>query len=98
LIAMRTTEQNRLGSAPRLLQADSPAPIAGLHARRAAFDDDLDTTLRASAVWRARGVATDGPRHGPGLGPPPRARPPGVRPAEPPAAGDPGGGGALEWR
>jgi transposase len=52
LLAMRTAEHHRLGSAPRRLQADIEAPITGLDARLAALDDDLDTTLRASPVWR----------------------------------------------
>jgi transposase len=54
LIAMRTAEYNRLGNAPRRLQADIEAHITWLDARRAALDDDLDTTLRASPVWRAQ--------------------------------------------
>jgi transposase len=54
LIAMRTAEQNRLGSAPRRLQVDSQAHITWLNERLAALDDDLDTTLRASPVWRER--------------------------------------------
>jgi transposase len=54
LVARRTTEQHRLGSAPRRLQADIPAPITWLNARLAALDDDLDTTLHASPGWRER--------------------------------------------
>jgi transposase len=54
LIAMRTTEQNRLASAPRRLQTDIQAHITWFDTRLAALDDDLDTTLRASPVWRAR--------------------------------------------
>jgi len=52
LIAMRTAEHNRLGSASRRLQADIQAHITWLNERLAALDDDLDTTLRASPVWR----------------------------------------------
>jgi transposase len=52
LIAMRTAEDNHLGSAPRRLQADLEAHITGLDTRLEALDDDLDTTLRASPVWR----------------------------------------------
>jgi transposase len=54
LVAMRTAEQHRLGSAPRRLQADIQAHLTWLTARLAALDDDLDTTLRASPVWRER--------------------------------------------
>ena len=50
LVGMRTTEQNRLGSAPRRLQADIQAHITWLNERLAALDDDLDTTLRTSPV------------------------------------------------
>jgi transposase len=66
LIAMRTTEQNRLGSAPRRLQADIQAHITWLNARLAALDDDLDTTLRASPVWCEREELL---RSVPGIGP-----------------------------
>lgn len=66
LIAMRTTEQNRLGSAPRRLQADIQAHITWLNERLAALDDDLDTTLRASPVWREREELL---RSVPGIGP-----------------------------
>jgi transposase len=54
LIAMRTAEQNRLsGAAPRL-RADIQAHITWLNERLATLDDDVDTTLRASPVWRER--------------------------------------------
>jgi transposase len=66
LIAMRTTEQNRLGSAPRRLQADIQAHITWLNERLAALDDDLDTTLHASPVWREREELL---RSVPGIGP-----------------------------
>jgi transposase len=66
LVAMRTTEQNRLGSAPRRLQADIQAHIAWLNERLAALDDDLGTTLRASPVWRER---EEWLRSVPGMGP-----------------------------
>jgi transposase len=52
LVGMRTAEQNRLGSAPRRLQADIQVHITWRNERLAALDDDLDTTLRASPVWR----------------------------------------------
>jgi transposase len=66
LVAMRTAEQNRLGSAPARLQADIQAHITWLNARLAALDDDLDTTWRASPVWRAREARL---RSVPGIGP-----------------------------
>jgi transposase len=54
LVARRTAEQNRLGRAPPRLQPAMQAQITGLNTRLAALDDDLDTTLRASPVWRER--------------------------------------------
>jgi transposase len=66
LIAMRTTEQNRLENASRRLRADIEAHIAWLNQRVAALDDDLDTTLRANPVWRERETLY---RSVPGIGP-----------------------------
>jgi transposase len=66
LVAMRTAEINRLGSAPPRVQVDLQAHIAWLDQRLAALDDDLDTTLRASPVWRAREPLY---RSVPGIGP-----------------------------
>jgi transposase len=66
VVAMRTAEQNRLGSAPARLQADIQAPLTWLNTRLAALDDDLDTTLRASPVWREREALL---RSVPGIGP-----------------------------
>src|SRR2546430_4537955 len=66
LVAMRTAEQNRLGNAPPRLQTDIQAHISWLNTRLAALDDDLDTTLRASPVWRERGELLP---HFPGLRP-----------------------------
>jgi transposase len=66
LMAMRTAEQNRLENAPRRLRAAIEAHIAWLNQRVAALDDDLDTTLRASPVWRERETLY---RSVPGLGP-----------------------------
>jgi transposase len=52
LIGMRTAEQNRLaGTSGRLIQ-DIEAHIAWLNARIATLDDDLETMLRASPLWR----------------------------------------------
>jgi transposase len=66
LVAMRTAEQNRLGNAPPRLQMDIQAHITGLNTRLAALDDDLDTTLRTSPVWREREELL---RSVPGIGP-----------------------------
>jgi transposase len=66
LVAMRTAETNRLGSAPPRVQVDLQAHIAWLDQRLAALDDDLDTTLRASPVWRERETLY---RSVPGIGP-----------------------------
>jgi transposase len=52
LIGMRTAEQNRLaGTSGRLIQ-DIEAHIAWLNTRIATLDDDLETMLRASPLWR----------------------------------------------
>jgi transposase len=66
LVARRTAEQNRLGSVPARLQADIQAHLAWLNTRLAALDDDLDTTWRASPVWREREERL---RSVPGIGP-----------------------------
>jgi transposase len=66
LMAMRTAEQHRLEHAPRRLQADIEAHIAWLDQHVAALDDDLDTTRRASPVWREREALY---RRIPGMGP-----------------------------
>jgi transposase len=66
LVTMRTAEQNRLGSAPARLQTDIQAHLTWLNERLAMRDDDLDTTLRASSVWREREEVL---RRVPGIGP-----------------------------
>jgi transposase len=66
LVARRTAEQNRLGSAPPRLQTDLQAHITWLNTRLAALDDDLDTTRRTSPVWREREELL---RSVPGIGP-----------------------------
>lgn len=66
LVAMRTAESNRLSPAPAAVQADITAHLAWLAQRLAALDDDLDTTLRASPVWRERETLY---RSVPGIGP-----------------------------
>jgi transposase len=65
-VTRRTAEQTRLGSAPARLQTDLQAPSTWRHERLALLDDDLDTTLRASPVWRAR---EEWLRRVPGIGP-----------------------------
>jgi transposase len=52
LIAMRTAEQNRLTGVAGRLRTDIEAHITWLNARLATLDDDLDTALRASPLWR----------------------------------------------
>ena len=66
LIAMRTAEQNRLENTSARLRADIVAHIAWLDQRVATLDDDLDTTLRASPIWRERETLY---RSVPGIGP-----------------------------
>jgi transposase len=66
LVARRTAEQNRLGSAPPRLQPDIQAPSTGLNTRLAALADDRDTPRRASPVWREREAVR---RRVPGIGP-----------------------------
>lgn len=67
LVAMRTAESNRLGSAlSPTVQADITAHLAWLDQRLAHLDDDLDTLLRASAVWHERETLY---RSVPGIGP-----------------------------
>ena len=52
LIGMRTAEQNRLAGVSERLTKDITAHIAWLHAGIATLDDDLETLLRASPLWR----------------------------------------------
>jgi len=66
LVAMRTAEQNRLAGTSGRLQADMTAPIAWLNARLTALDDDLDTALRSSPLWREN---DDLFQSAPGIGP-----------------------------
>ena len=53
LIGMRTAEQNRLAGASERLTKDITAHITWLNAAIATLDDDLETMLRASPLWRA---------------------------------------------
>jgi transposase len=52
LIVMRTAEQNRLAGVHERLRQDIEAHITWLNARLAPRDDDLETVLRASPLWR----------------------------------------------
>ena len=52
LIVMRTAEQNRLAGASERLTKDIAAHITWLNAGIATLDDDLETLLRASPLWR----------------------------------------------
>jgi transposase len=51
-LARLTVEQNRLGRAPRPLQADIQAHLTGRERRLADVHDDLGQAIRASPVWR----------------------------------------------
>jgi transposase len=66
LIGMRTAEQHRLAGTSSRLTQDSEAPMAWRKARIATLDDDLETMLRASPLWRAN---DDLWQSVPGLGP-----------------------------
>src|SRR5437867_8942895 len=52
LNGMRTAEQNRLAGTNARLAKDIEAHIAWLNAGIATLDDDLETILRASPLWR----------------------------------------------
>ena len=52
LIGMRTAEQNRLAGTSARLTKDIAAHITWLNADIATLDDDLETILRASPLWR----------------------------------------------
>ena len=64
--ARRTAETNRLSRALPRGQGDLQAHIAWRDQRLATLDEDLDTTLRASPVWRERETLS---RSVPGIGP-----------------------------
>ena len=66
LIGMRTAEQNRLAGTSEYLAQDIEAHIAWLNARIATLDDDLETLLRASPLWREH---DDLLQSAPGIGP-----------------------------
>jgi len=52
LIVMRTAEQNRLAGTRGRLQTDIETHITWLNERLATLDDDIETMLRASPLWR----------------------------------------------
>jgi transposase len=52
LIVMRTAEQNRLAGTSERLTKDITEHITWLNARIATLDDNLETLLRASPLWR----------------------------------------------
>src|SRR3989475_4428737 len=54
LIGMRTAEQNRLAGANPRLTKDIAAHMTWLNAAIATLDDDLETILRASPLWRGK--------------------------------------------
>jgi transposase len=66
LIVMRTAEQNRLAGTSGRLQTDIEAHITWLNARLAMLDNDLETLLRASPLWREN---DDLFQSAPGIGP-----------------------------
>src|SRR5262252_5877525 len=63
---MRTAEQNRLAGTSERLTQDITAHIAWLNARIATLDDDLETLLRTSPLWREN---DDLLQSAPGIGP-----------------------------
>ena len=65
-MVMRTAEQNRLAGTSGRLQTDIAAHIIWLNERLAMLDDDLETLLRASPLWRENDDLLRVPR---GLGP-----------------------------
>src|SRR3989441_1294707 len=54
LIGMRTAEQNRLAGTNARLTKDIAAHMTWLNAAIATLDDDLETILRASPLWREK--------------------------------------------
>ena len=66
LIGMRTAAQHRLAGTSEHLAKDMEAHIAWLKARIATLDDDLETLLRASPLWREN---DDLLQSAPGIGP-----------------------------
>lgn len=66
LIVMRPAEQNRLGGTGERLTKDIEAHVTWLNERLAMLDDDIETMLRASPLWREN---DDLLQSAPGIGP-----------------------------
>ncbi len=66
VVAMRTAERQRLGTAPAAVRARIEAHIAWLEQEVAELDGDLGLLLRASPLWREREALL---RSVPGIGP-----------------------------
>jgi transposase len=66
LIVMRTAEQHRLAGTSERLQTDIKAPSTWLNERLVTLDDDIETLLRASPLWREN---DDVLQSAPGIGP-----------------------------
>ena len=66
LLGMRTAAQHRLAGTSGRLAQDIAAPMAWLNTRIATLDNDLETMLRASPLWRAN---DDLLQSVPGIGP-----------------------------
>ena len=66
LMVMRTAEQNRLAGTSGRLQTDIAAHSIWLNERLATLDDDLETVLRGSPLWREN---DDLLQSAPGIGP-----------------------------
>jgi transposase len=66
LIVMRTAEQHRLAGTSGRLQTDIAGHVTWLNERLAMLDDDLETLLRASPLWREN---DDLLQSAPGIGP-----------------------------
>src|SRR5256884_4483937 len=66
LLGMRTAEQNRLAGTNARLTKDIAAHITWLNADIATLDDDLETLLRASPLWRRKNASV---RWAQGIGP-----------------------------
>ncbi|MBZ0168905.1 MAG: IS110 family transposase [Kofleriaceae bacterium] len=66
LLAMRTAESHRLGSAPPPMRKEIQAHLAWLDRRLGSLDDELGRTIRESPVWREQEQLL---QSAPGVGP-----------------------------
>ena len=66
LMGIRTAEQNRLAGTRTRLATDITEHITWSHARLATLDNDLETVLRASPLWRDNDALL---QRAPGIGP-----------------------------